>query len=174
MQALDIARERGILNSDKKFSKEIIKKKEEESIKTVIEELMDENGGYPRPELNHILWIQIIKFPRTLCEFLRFHFDWVWRFSILRHEYSDFEKEYIIRKRLAMTDRQWFSLDANTKMIYMNRRLWETEAWRDWQEEKEEEERVRQAMSGRRKQERRWEKKGDNRMTFDENYDWED
>ena len=40
MQALDIARERGILNSDKKFSKEIIKKKEEESIKTVI----DENG----------------------------------------------------------------------------------------------------------------------------------
>ena len=73
-----------------------------------------------------------------------------------------------------MTDRQWFSLDANTKMIYMNRRLWETEAWRDWQEEKEEEERVRQAMSGRRKQERRWEKKGDNRMTFDENYDWED
>ena len=174
MQALDIARERGILITDKKVSKEIIKKKEEEAIKAIIEELMDENGGYQRPELNQILWIQIIRFPRTFYEFLKFHLDWIWRFYILRHEYSDFEKEYIIRKRLGMTDRQWFSLEANAKLIYMNRRLWETEAWREWQEEKEEEERVRQAMSGRRKQERRWEKKGDNRMTFDENYDWED
>ena len=31
---------------------------------------------------------------------------------------------------------------------------------------------VLQASSGRSKQERRWERKADNRMTFDENYDW--
>ena len=43
-----------------------------------------------------------------------------------------------------------------------------------WEEEREEEERRRRAESGRSKQERRWEKRGDNRMTFDENYEWDD
>lgn len=174
-QALDIARSRGMLITDKKgVSKDQIRKKEENAIKEVIEELMDQNGGYQRPELNQILWIQIIQFPRTLYEFLRFQMDWIWRFYILRQEYSDFEREYIIRRRLGMTERQWQSLDNGSKQVYMERRLWESEAWQEWQQEREEEERVRQATSGRSKQERRWEKKGGSRMTFDENYEWDD
>ena len=174
-QALVIAKERGLLITDKKgVSKEMIKKKEESVIKEVIEELMDQNGGYQRPELNQILWIQIIRLPRTLYEFLCFNVDWVWRFWILRHEFSDCEREYIIRRRLGMTERQWSSLEARSKQVYMERRLWESEAWQEWEEERQEEERLRQAMSGRSKQERRWEKKGGSRMTFDENYEWDD
>ena len=56
----------------------------------------------------------------------------------------------------------------------MDRRLWEAEAWAEWEEERAEEERRRRAESGRSKQERRWEKRGDNRMTFDENYEWDE
>ena len=73
-----------------------------------------------------------------------------------------------------MTERQWSSLEARSKQVYMERRLWESEAWQEWEEERQEEERLRQAMSGRSKQERRWEKKGGSRMTFDENYEWDD
>ena len=175
IQALDIAKVRGMLVTEKKgATKETIRKREEVAIKEIIEELMDQNGGYPKPELNQILWIQIIRFPRSLYEFVRFHLDWIWRFYILRHEYSDTEKEYIVRRRLGMTEKQWSSLEAAAKRLYMDRRLWEAEAWAEWEEEREEEERRRRAESGRSKQERRWEKRGDNRMTFDENYEWDE
>ena len=175
IQALDIAKVRGMLVTEKKgATKETIRKREEVAIKEIIEELMDQNGGYPKPELNQILWIQIIRFPRSLYEFVGFHLDWIWRFYILRHEYSDTEKEYIVRRRLGMTERQWSSLEAAAKRLYMDRRLWEAEAWAEWEEEREEEERRRRAESGRSKQERRWEKRGDNRMTFDENYEWDE
>ena len=90
IQALDIAKERGMLMVDRRgTTKEQVKKREEAAIREVIEELMDQNGGYPKPELNQILWIQIIRFPRTVYEFLKFHLDWIWRFYILRHEYTD-------------------------------------------------------------------------------------
>ena len=90
IQALDIAKERGMLMVDRRgTTKEQVKKREEAAIREVIEELMDQNGGYPKPELSQILWIQIIRFPRTVYEFLKFHLDWIWRFYILRHEYTD-------------------------------------------------------------------------------------
>ena len=195
-KALDIARERKLLLVNKKgVTKEQIKKQEEIVIKEVIEELMDQNGGYTRPELNQILWIQIIRLPRTIYELLIFNIDWVWRFYIQRQEYSELEQEschksmlkivsyiilsyfnrtnffsgrdihngrtkfnyillafpkcsmhfqiilvtileqeYIIRKRLGMTERQWSSLDDRNKNIYMVRKLWEKEAWQQWQE----------------------------------------
>ena len=78
-----------------------------------------------------------------------------------------------MRRRLGMTERQWESLLQEERDGYLARRLWESEAWGVWEEERLEQERLRHAMSGRSKQERRWERKGDHRMTFDENYDWE-
>ena len=88
IQALDIAKVRGMLVTEKKgVAKETIRRREEAAIKEIIEELMDQNGGYPKPELNQILWIQIIRFPMTFYEFVGFHVDWTWRFYILQHEY---------------------------------------------------------------------------------------
>ena len=96
-KALDIARERKLLLVNKKgVTKEQIKKQEEIVIKEVIEELMDQNGGYTRPELNQILWIQIIRLPRTFYELLIFNIDWVWRFYIQRQEYSEMEQERVV------------------------------------------------------------------------------
>ena len=90
-----------------------------------------------------------------------------------REEFGPQEREFLVRRRLGMTERQWESLLQEERDGYLARRLWESEAWRVWEEERLEQERLRHAMSGRSKQERRWERKGDHRMTFDENYDWE-
>ena len=158
---------------DKGVSKEEAKRREEAAIKEVISDLMDQNGGYPRPEVTQVLWLQIIRLPLTLYSGLTFWLHWVWRFYILREEYGDQERQFIVRRRLGMTERQWRSLQEDQRAAYLQRRLWETAAWQVWEEERLEEERLRHAMSGRSKQERRWERKGDHRMTFDENYDWE-
>ena len=161
------------VGKDKGVSKEEAKRREEAAIKEVISDLMDQNGGYPRPEVTQVLWLQIIRLPLTLYSGLTFWLHWVWRFYILREEYGDQERQFIVRRRLGMTERQWRSLQEDQRAAYLQRRLWETAAWQVWEEERLEEERLRHAMSGRSKQERRWEKRGENRMTFDENYDWE-
>ena len=174
-QALTIARENQMLGRgrEKGVSKEEAKRKEEAAIKEVISDLMDQNGGYPRPEVSQVLWLQIIRLPVTLYSGLAFWSSWVWRFYILREEYGDQERQFIVRRRLGMTERQWRSLQEDQRMVYMDRRLWENSAWEEWEEERLEQERLRHALSGRSKQERRWEKRGENRMTFDENYDWD-
>ena len=154
-------------------SKEEMKRREEAAVRAVICDLMDQNGGYPRPEVGQVLWLQILRLPLTLYTASVFWSSWVWRFYVRREEYGQQEREFIVRRRLAMTERQWESLHQEERDAYLARRLWEAEAWRLWEEERLEQERLRHAMSGRSKQERRWEKKGDNRMTFDENYDWE-
>ena len=175
-QALEIAKDQGLIKEKpervKGVAKEEVRRKEEQIVKEVIADMMDKNGGYQRPELEQILWVQIVKFPSTFYNFVRFNICWIWRFYILRNEYGETETNYLIRRNLGLSERQWNAIGEAEKLVYINRKLWEREAWRIWEEEKAEEERVRHAMSGRSKQERRWEKKGDNRMTFDENYDW--
>ena len=94
------------------------------------------------------------------------------RFSILREPLGQGEKHYLVRRNLGLTERQWGAMEEAEREGFMRRRLWEVEEWRRWREEKEEEERRKNALSGRSKQERRGLKNGDNRMTFDENYDW--
>ena len=175
-QALEIAKDQGLIKEKqekiKGVSKDEIRRREEDIVRNVIADMMDRNGGYQRPEIEQILWVQIVKSPSTFYNFVKFNIHWIWRFYILRNEYGEMERNYLIQRNLGLSERQWEAVGEAEKSIYINRKLWEREAWSIWKEEKEEEERVRHAMSGRSKQERRWEKKGDNRMTFDENYDW--
>ena len=175
-QALEIAKNQGLIKDKpekvKGVTKDEMRKREEEIVRGVIADMMDKNGGYQRPELEQILWLQIVRFPNTVYKFVKFNIDWIWRFYILRNEYGSRETDYLTRRNLGLSERQWDAVGEDEKLVYSSRKLWEREAWRVWSEEKAEEERVRNAMSGRSKQERRWEKKGDNRMTFDENYDW--
>jgi len=177
-QALEIAKEKGKLGGlkDKKetkgMKKDEIKKREEEIVREIIADMMDSNGGYQRPEFRDILWIQILLLPSRTYAFLSFHLAWLWKFGILREEYGEEEKNYVIRKRMKLTERQWEATSLEEKSVWLERKLWEKEHWEIWEEEREEQERIKAAQSGRSKQERRWLKNSDNRMTFDENYDW--
>ena len=94
------------------------------------------------------------------------------RFTLLGEPLGLGEQHYLVRSNLRLSQRQWDAMADHERESFMQRRLWEPEAWAKWEEEQEEEERQRSALSGRSKQERRWLKHGDNRMTFDENYDW--
>jgi len=175
LQALEVARERrpdlgGKTRAGKE--REAAKAREEAAVREVIAELMDRHGGYQRPEVADVLWVQVVRFPKRVCEWLLFNVIWIWRFTILRQPLGLQEQHYLVRRNLGLSERQWEAMEEGEREVYMQRRLWEPEAWARWREEREEEERQRNAMSGRSKQERRWLKHGDNRMTFDENYDW--
>lgn len=173
-QAMEIARTKGLLqtNKQKGVSKSELKKQEEYIVTSIIADMMDANGGYERPQVRDILWLKIIVSPLTLYQQTIFQANWIWRFWILRQEFTDYEKEYIVRRNLKLSEKQWDALTTVEKDGYMNRQLWLRENWQVYCQEEEEKERVRLAESGRSKQERRWLKNSDNRMTFDENYDW--
>jgi len=172
-QALEIVKSKGLLpQKEKGVSKEEMKKREELAVREAIAEKMDSCGGYQKPQVQDILWVQLILLPRTAYRWAAFYLIWVWKFGIKREEYGEEEKQYVMRRNLGLTERQWGAVGEKEMAVYVDRELWKKEEWGVWKEEQAEEERKRKAESGRSKQERRWEKKGDNRMTFDENYDW--
>ncbi|XP_023330986.1 dnaJ homolog subfamily C member 25 [Eurytemora carolleeae] len=174
IQALEIAKSKGLAINPKQkgVSKEQIRKLEEELVRNIIADMMDSNGGYEKPQVRSILWVQIVSSPLKIYTWTRFQADWIWRFCVLRQDYGDMEKEYLVRTNLKLSEKQWAALSDLEKDGYMSRELWVRENWEEYVKEEEERERIRHAESGRSKQERRWLKNSDNRMTFDENYDW--
>lgn len=76
-------------------------------IKEVLEENMDIRGGYAKPKVTDVLWIQLVFLPYTIALYLIWYCRWVWRFDILREEYGLEEKLYLIRKNLGLSETQF-------------------------------------------------------------------
>lgn len=64
-------------------------------------------GGYSKPDIKDILWIQLILSPYYLVQYLIWFTRWVWRFWIRREEYGEEEKLYLIKKYLKASRSQW-------------------------------------------------------------------
>ena len=73
---------------------------------------MDIRGGYAKPKITDILWIQLVFLPWTICRWGYFYGRWLWKFGIKREEYGEEEKLYVIRKNMALSQGQ-FDVSAN-------------------------------------------------------------
>lgn len=114
--ALEYAEDEGLLDDVRKIkkrNKEVIKAEEEKIIRKVLEENMDIRGGYAKPKVTDVLWIQIVLLPYTLSLYFAWYASWVWRFTIQRQEYGLEEKLYLIRKNLGMSETQF---EVSTKL----------------------------------------------------------
>lgn len=172
-QATEIAKGEGMLKRDKKAdkgkSKEQIKEEEEKIIRQVVEEKMDIRGGYAKPKVTDILWIQLVLLPYTICMWSYFYLRWLWKFGIKREEYGTDEKLYVIRKNMKLGQGQFDALTEEEKEDFLEQELWLTEHFTEWKQQKEDEMRVKMAQSGRYKAYRRYMKNhGPDRMTFDD------
>ena len=54
-----------------------------------------------------VLWIQLILLPWTLCIWIHFYVRWFWKFGIMKEEYGEEEKLYLIRKFLKLGQAQF-------------------------------------------------------------------
>ena len=68
---------------------------------------MDIRGGYAKPTIMDILWIQLFLLPWTLCKWSYFYARWLWKFGIMREDYGEEEKLYVIRKNLGLSQGQF-------------------------------------------------------------------
>lgn len=167
IQAAEIAKSEGLLSAngiDKKKnrgrSKEEIREEEESILRQVIENKMDIKGGYSKPSIRDVLWIQLIILPYTIATCLLFYARWLIKFTILRQELGQEEKEYLVRRNMKLSQTQWDAVDEDEKDEYMELELWIASNFKTWKDEKDEEQKAKLAESASYKRYRRWMKKG--------------
>ncbi|XP_059470627.1 dnaJ homolog subfamily C member 25 homolog [Neocloeon triangulifer] len=172
-KAIDIATKEGLFNTDKKatrkMSKAQIKEEEEAVIRSVLENNMDIKGGYAKPGVQDILWVQLVVFPYTVFKYCKWYFAWIYKFNIKKEPYGVVEKVYLIRKNMKMGEFQYESLEDSEKAQHLKKELWIRSKFLVWQKEKEEEMKAQMAESAKYKAYRRYMKNhGPGRMTFED------
>lgn len=153
----------------KKMSKSEQKEEMEQLIRTVIADKMDIKGGYAKPSIVDILWIQLLISPYTLIKYIFWYLNWIWRFNILKQPYGREQQLYLIRKNMGMGEHQ-FNAQEDTKIEeYLELELWDKELFKAWKEEQMEEMKKSLADNPRYKQYRRYMKNhGPGRLTFED------
>lgn len=152
-----------------KISKAEQKEEMDKLIRKVIEENMDIQGAYAKPDIYDILWIQILICPYTLAKYLKWYFSWIYNFTFMKKEYGVEEQLYLIRKMMKLGKNQFNAIEEHLKEEYLELELWKKENYEEWKLEEEEEKKKSMAGSSRHKQYRRYMKNhGPGRMTFDD------
>ena len=167
MRANEIAREEGLILSDREAkkknrgkSKDEIRLEEENILRKIIEDKMDIRGAYSKPSVYDILWLQLIFLPYTLLTWIAFYARWFVKFTIMRHPLGEEEKEYLIRRYMGMSASQWLQLEEEEREEYMDLELYHKDKFNVWKKAKEEEMKAKLAESASYKRYRRWMKKG--------------
>lgn len=173
-QALQIIHQEGLLENNKsksknKKSKEERKKEEERVLKEIVENSIDIKGGYSKPTYQDLLWVQLILAPYYILSYIVWLIRWICKFTVMKQEYGQEEKEYLTYKNLNLSAQYWQALDDYSKDSYMNKELWIPEKYKQYKQELEEEYRIKMAENSKHKMWRRYMKKGGpGQMTFAE------
>ncbi|XP_011191105.1 dnaJ homolog subfamily C member 25 homolog [Zeugodacus cucurbitae] len=172
-QALEIAKDEIDKISNRKGKNRMSKTDQREEIerivRKVIEEKMDVRGGYAKPSIYDVLWVQLLICPYTLLSFLVWHAKWIWKFTIRKQPYGRDEKLYLIRRYMKMGENQFNGLEDHQIEEYLRLELWEKDKFEEWHEEQEEEMKKKLAENPRYKSYRRYMKNhGPGRMTFED------
>lgn len=169
LRASDIAKQEGLLreNSSKETkkknkgkTKDEIREEEENILRKIIEEKMQIRGGYSKPTYRDVLWIQLFLMPITIFQWIVFHVRWFIKFGILKEDYGQDEKEYLIRRYMKLNEAQWESLEDEERDEYLELELWIKDNFKVWKAEKDEEMKAKLAESASYKRYRRWMRKG--------------
>lgn len=81
---------------------------------------MDIRGGYAKPKVTDILWVQLVLLPWSLSCWIYFYARWLWKYGIKREEYGEEEKLYVIRKHMKLSQGHF---DVRGMMINLSRML---------------------------------------------------
>lgn len=167
IQAQEIARDEGLILSDREAkkknrgkSKEDIRLEEQRILRQIIEEKMDIQGRCAKPSIYDILWLQLIFLPWSLFQLIHFHIRWLYKFTYNGEPLGDEEKKYLIRRYMSMSESQWMSLEEDERQEFMDLELFEKDKFQTWKKAQEEEQKLKMAESSSYKRYRRWMKKG--------------
>lgn len=152
-----------------KLSKGELKEESEKNIRKIIEENLDIQGAYAKPQITDILWVQIFLLPYNVLKYVKWNFLWIYNFNIRMKPYGEEEKLYLIRKNMKMGINQFKGLDREKISDFLRRELWIKQKYDIWKDEQEENMKRQMADNPRYKAYRRYMKNhGPGRMTFED------
>ncbi|XP_035789849.1 dnaJ homolog subfamily C member 25 homolog [Anopheles albimanus] len=152
-----------------KQSKAELKKEHDRQIREVIENNMDIQGAYAKPEITDILWIQLFLLPYTIGRYLLWLGRWIWKFNLCKQPYGREEQLYLVRKHMKLTQVQFDAIEADTVEEFLRQQLWIKSNFTRWKIEQENEKKKQMADNPRYKAFRRYMKNhGPGRLTFEE------
>ena len=139
-------------------SKEEIREQEEAIIRQVIEENMDIRGGFAKPDIKNILWIQIFRSPVILYNYIYWYVRWIYLFDVKGEDYGEDEKIYLISKHLGVSEEQLYTNEDVDNLL--RQELWIKDKFDVWKKKREQEMREKMAEKAGYKRYRRYMKKG--------------
>lgn len=171
-KAQDLAKQKGLLpivekrssrdasgaKRSRHKSKEEIREQEEAIIRQVVQDNMDIRGGFSKPDIKNILWIQIFLLPITLYNYIYWYIRWVYLYDVKGEPYGEEEKIYLIGKYLGVNEEQLYMNEDVDSLL--RQELWIKENFDVWKKKKDQE--IREKMAGKPgyKRYRRYLKKG--------------
>ncbi|KAH7936389.1 hypothetical protein HPB52_021835 [Rhipicephalus sanguineus] len=149
--------------------REEIKEEEENTLKRILEEQVDIRGGYSKPTVRHVLWVQLVLLPYTIGSYLWWQARWFIKFNLRGEELGMPEKEYLIRRQMALSQSQWDALEERDRQGFFRDELWIAENFKVWKQKQEDEMKAKLAESARYKSYRRYMKNhGPGQITFED------
>lgn len=178
-KAIEIAQERGLFDSGSagksktkgvnKSLKEEMKNFKEAVIRDIVAENMDIQGGYCKPSMYHILWVQMFTWPYKQLTNLKWHLVYFINHVVLKKPLGKEQKLYKIRRNLELSESQFGYLEEKQIEEYLELKLWDKENYLEYKREKDEEQKLQMANNAKLKKYRRWIKNhGVGRMTFED------
>jgi len=139
-------------------SKEEIREQEEAIIRQIIEENMDIRGGFAKPDIKNILWVQIFLLPITLYNYIYWYARWIYLFDMKGEPYGKEEKIYLISKNLGVSEEQLYVNEDVDNLL--RQEVWIKDKFDVWKKKRDQEMREKMAEKAGYKRYKRYLKKG--------------
>jgi len=89
----------------------------------------------PEPKMMDTIIVDFFKLPLTVGYGLQFHVGWIVNFKLLGKEYGPAEMEYLTKKAVGVTDKDWEEADEKEKKDLLAKELWVAENLEAWNAE---------------------------------------
>ncbi|VDL88662.1 unnamed protein product [Schistocephalus solidus] len=143
----------------RRLTREELKEREDEVIRSVIVETVDLRGDCGVPSIRNTLLVHLLFLPFCLIRLIFWAIRWIILFFILRRPYGPEEQEFLTRWKLGFSQARWEGLDEDTRAQFMQLELWIPEKLLAYREKQAEELRIRSAESTNYKRYRRYMKR---------------
>lgn len=122
----DVGTTKGKKETPKAEELEKRKKEAEEALEVELASVMP-----PKPKVSDTIAVDVFKLPLTAGAAL----SWFVKFTVLRMEYGEDEKEYLTRKATGLTEADWNASDEEEKAELIAKELWLPDNLAAWEEE---------------------------------------
>lgn len=88
--------------------------------------------GLEEPDWRNLVIFKIVQLPLLLGKYILWNLKWFVSYKIRKLEYSDADKQYLIRQNMDMADEEWRGVSEKDMKTYMDEGLWEKEKCKEY------------------------------------------